>query len=158
MLSNAGGCIFGINRSNSMKGLQRNQCQCVSWSNTILVIHHYLHNFALFQFEWLFTCHYGEILGRWRKGQPVEGEGRCQGYKPELIFIVKLHFHGKLLQHRHRCKWRTSELSIRQNLPRPIPVNSPQWHVLLPWRHHMMAIYLIAWKAPPKKGVSSLAC
>lgn len=88
----------------------------------------------------------------------MEGEGRCQGYKPDFIFIVKLRFHEKLLQHIHRCKWRTSELSIRQNLPRPIPVNSPQWHVLLPWRHHMMAIYLIAWKAQPNKGVSSLAC
>jgi len=100
----------------------------------------------------------GVILSRCRKGQPAEGEGRCQGYKAALIFTKELYFHKKLLQHRHRCKWRTSGLSIRQHPAWPIPVNSPQWHVLLPWRHHMMAIYLIAWKPQPKKGVSSLAC
>lgn len=52
---------------------------------------------------------------------------------------------------RHRCKCRMSQLSIRQHPHWHSPVNSPQWHVLLPWRHNMMAIYLIAWEAQPKR-------
>lgn len=80
-LSSGGGCLFGINCSNSMKCLLiRPMSFCFPGScNTSNLFLHICINLLYTNLSDNLPVMYGVIWSRCRKGQPVEGEGRCQG-------------------------------------------------------------------------------